>query len=521
MLRKPMTSMSAGKMAGLAMMGLGMLFLCLLLGLMAAVIPAGGLVRLLVVPGGVAALIAIWIMPKQQRAPGALLIFLLIGLIVTLHLWPPYVVKRFGGLPALSPIKLAWLGLLVMGGYWVLASRDMMQRLIERCRSHKLLVLLVPALLAWRVLSSALGEQPLPQVMTLLSDVISCYVFFFLALAILRDSGDVHKLVAVLVVVAAVQALLASYESVVRHTLFDKFISISDEDSAVQLDIIRQKFRDGRYRAQGTFEHPMVLAEFMGMMVPLAGAVFVTTATRWMRWVAAAFVPLAVLVIGASGSRSGFTVLMAGALLGGILWLMPRRQVNQGGAQKGVLLLAMIVLLLPVFLLVAYVALQEVMTLMAGRTASEASSSMARVMMMERGIPLVLDQPVFGYGGGLGAVKLGFFDGTRFNIDNYWLGLSLDAGVPGLLLAGAFWLGAIFYGLVLYYRYPDRHGTLAGLISVALAVLLICKSVLSITSGFTLAYALVAGMMVLGEAEGRKAARPAPPAGAGLAPRAR
>jgi len=196
---------------------------------------------------------------------------------------------------------------------------------------------------------------------------------------------------------------------------------------------------------------------------------------------------------------------------------MPRRQLH-GGSSRGVLLLATVALLLPVFLLVGYVALQEMMALIAGRTASEVSSSMVRVLMMERGIPLIQDQPIFGYGSGLGAVKLGFYDGTRFNIDNYWLGLTLDAGVIGLLLSGLFWLGAIFYGLLLYYRYPDRNGTAAGLIAVSLTVLLIGKSVLSINSGFTVAYALVASLLVLAEASRQSAALAEPPA-AGLAPR--
>jgi hypothetical protein len=518
MLRNARLPLPSSKLVGVMLMGLGALFLCLLLGLMAAVIPPGGLVRLMAVPGIVAALIAIWVLPKQQRAPGGLLIFLLFGLLATLHLWPPYVIYRFGGLPALSPIKLAWLALLVMGGYWVLSSREMMQRLKERCRSHKLLVLLVPTLMAWRILTSALGEPPIPQVLTLVADVLSCYIFFFIALAVLRDAGDVHRMLALLVVVAVVQALLASYESVVRHTLFYRFVSVSAEDSAVQMDILRQKFRDGRYRAQGTFEHPMVLAEFMGMMVPLAAALFVTTSKRWLRWGSGAFVPLAVMVIGASGSRSGFAVLMAGALLAGVLWLMPRKQPH-GGSGRGVLLLATAALLLPVLLLVGYVVLQEVMAMIVGRTASEASSSMMRVLMMERGIPLIMDQPFFGYGGGMGAIKLGFYDGTRFNIDNYWLGLTLDAGVIGLLLAGVFWLGAIFYGLQLYYRHPDRNGTVAGLISVSLTVLLIGKSVLSINSGFTVAYALVAGLLVLDEASRREAAQQqAAPQPGGLAP---
>jgi len=497
-MRKTIQFMPAGKMFGLAMMALGMLALCLLLGLMAAVVPPGGLVRLLAVPAAVAFLIAIWIMPKQKQAPGTLMNWMLLAVLVTVNLWPAYIVKRIGGLPALSPIKLAWLVLLVGCGYFILASKEPMQRLTTRVKAHPFLIGLVPALLVWRIATAAAGEQPFAQMFTLTSDLISCYILFFIAVAVLRDEKDVRRMLSVLLVVGLLQALLACYESAVKHTLFERFIPMGTEDAALLIDTLKTKFRDGAYRAQGTFEHPMVLAEYMAMMLPLATAVFFATREKLPRWAAVCFMPLAVAVIVYSRSRSGITVLIASVILVGILLVMPRKHAGEH-SQKASLVVAMLALLLPVFLLVGYAALQEVMSLVAGRTAGEMNSTMSRVIMMERGVPLVQNSPIMGYGAGMGAIKLGMFDGTRFNIDNWWLGISLDAGLPGLVLSFGFFVLAALLGVMTYYRRDDRAGTVAGMLSISLCMLMITKSVLSIPSGFTLAYVLVAALITLQE----------------------
>lgn len=501
---KPEHSRPRGQHALSAAMAGGALLLCAITGLAVALLPTGVVVRLAAPPIALLGLLALWVLPKRRAAPDGLLNALLWLLVALIHLWPSYVVYRLGAIPALNPTKLAWLMFLLATSYSILSCRESMARLAARCGAHPALVSAILFLLAWRIISSAAGVQPLAQVFALGTEIISCYLVFFLVLAVLRDEKDVFRLLGVLLAVALAQAALASYESLVKHTLFERFIVASNDDAQIMLDILRQKFRDGNYRAQGTFEHPMVLAEFMAMMVPLAAALALTARRRLARFAGAVFLPLAVAMIVASRSRSGIAVLMIAVLLVGVLLLLPRGQARHRASLAALTAL----LLLPVLLPLAYFAAQELHALIVGRSNSEASSSMSRVLMLERGIPLLAGHPLLGFGSGMGAVKLGFFDGARFNIDNYWLGLALDSGVPGLLGFAVVFFGAIGLGLRVYRRRLDRAGTVAGLGAVSLFMLVLTKTVLSISSGLTLAYILVAAIVVLGEGPG-----PAPGSG--------
>jgi hypothetical protein len=318
-----------------------------------------------------------------------------------------------------------------------------------------------------------------------------------MALAVLRDEKDVFRLLAVLAVVATAQALIASYESVVQHTLFDKFITVSESDPGTLQSILTDKFRGGHYRAQGTFAHPMVLAEFLAMMVPLAVAVFLHSKRFLLRAITAGFVPLAIAMILASRSRSGIAVLLAALLLVGLLMMLPRKRLASQRGSSSVLLI--IAFLLPVLITSAYFAGSEITSLVVGRNQGEANSTMTRLSMLEKGIPLILDSPFLGYGNGMGAVKLGFFDGVRYNIDSYLLSTALDAGVPGLFAFVTVFCIAVLLGLRGYTQREDMVGSASGLIAVSLVMLIGVKSVLSITSGFTLAYVLIAALIVLRE----------------------
>lgn len=487
----------AWRIVQVGLLWVGVLFFCVIVGAFAAVMPAGTVARLGAFPILFAALLLLWAMPKRKESPDALLNGLLLILLALINLWPQYVFYRFGGLPAINPTKLAWLSFLLVSFFCVISCRQPVERLFRRCAAHPVLIGSVCFLMFWRIVSSLAGVEPIVQTWQLGSEIVTFYVIFFMALAVLRDEKDVFRLLAVLVVVAALQATLASYESVVKHTLFDKFISASQDDAATLQSALIEKFRGGHYRAQGTFEHPMVLAEFLAMMVPLAVAVFLRSKAFFLRCIAAGFVPLAVAMIVASRSRSGIAVLLAAVLLVGLLLMLPRKRFSGKSDSSSVLLI--IAFLLPVLVAVAYFVGAEVLSLVAGRNQSEANSTMTRVLMFQKGIPLLLDSPLVGYGNGLGAIKLGFFDGVRYNIDSYFLSTALDAGVPGLLALVTVFGGSILLGLRSYTQREDAVGSSAGLIAVSIVMLLGVKSVLSITSGFTLGYVLIAALIVLRE----------------------
>lgn len=476
---------------------IGLLLISVFVGLAAAVIPAGTLVRLVAIPCGIGVLFLVWALPKRSHGPDGLAMGVLTLLMICIHLWPQYIFYRFGGLPAISPTKFAWLAFLCVASFSALLCRTPMARLSKRCKAHPWLIGSLVIFMSWRIISALAGDEPLVQVWLLGSEMISSYLFFFLILAVIRDESDVLRLLNVLAVVALIQAGLASYESVVKHTLFGRFVSASSDDPATMASILAEKFRGGAYRAQGTFEHPMVLAEFLAMMVPLAVAV-AARAKLHLRLLALGFIPLAIAMILASRSRSGIAVLLAAVVLVGLLFALPRNSDHKGVSRQGGTLVAA-AFFLPVLAVGAYIAGTEIYELIAGRNVSEASSTMSRVLMFEKGIPLVLESPLFGYGNGLGAVKLGFFDGVRYNIDSYFLTVALDSGLPGFIAFGIVVIGGIALGLRLYINDSGKTGTTAGLIAISLVMFVGVKSVLSITSGFTLAFALIVSLIVLNE----------------------
>jgi len=488
---------------GAGLFWLGLTLLCGVLGFLAAAMTAGAVARLGAFPVVLGGLLLLWAMPKRNESPDALLNGLLLVLLTSIHLWPEYIFSRLGGLPAISPTKIAWLAFLSISLFFVLSCRQPMARLFSRCAAHRTFVGSVAFLMLWRIVTSLAGPEPLFQLWQLGSELLTFYLLFFLALAILRDERDVFRLLAVLVVVAAAQVLLASYEAFVQHTLFEKFISVGQQDPGTLQSILMDKFRGGHYRAQGTFTHPMVLAEFMAMMMPLAVAVFLGSKSLALRSIAAGLVPVAFVMIVSSRSRAGIAVVLISLLLLGLLAMIPRNRGTARNASSSGLLIAALVL--PVLVAVTYFAGSELLTLVVGRNTSEANSTMTRMLMLQQGIPLLFDSPVLGYGNAMGAVKLGFFDGVRYNIDSYFLSTALDAGVPGITAFVMVFAGSALLGFRGYMRRNDLAGTASGLIAVSIMMLIGVKSVLSIPSGFSLAYVLIASLVVL---------REAPPAGA-------
>lgn len=481
----------------IVVLSVAVLFICIIAGASAAILPAGTVARLSAFPILLVTLLLVWAMPKRVTAPDGYLNGMLLILLALINLWPQYVIYRIGGLPSISPIKIAWLVFILSSLFCVITCRPATERLLRRCAAHSPLIGFICFLAIWRIVCTLVSSEPVAQTWKLGSELLSFYFVFFMALAVLRDETDVYRLLAVLVIAASIQAILASYESVVQHTLFEKFMSVNEEDPSTLQSVLLEKFRGGHYRAQGTFDHPMVLAEFFAMMVPISVAVFLQNKNLTLRWLSAGLIPLAIAMIVASRSRSGIAVLLAAVLLVLLLLMLPRNSASN--RQNATPKLLIIVFLLPVLVAVTYFAGAETLALIAGRNQNEVNSTMARVLMLEKGIPLIFESPILGYGNGLGAVKLGFFDGIRYNIDNYFLGIALDAGIPGLLSLVSVLGISITLGLKSYTQGLGNASRTSGLIAVSLVMLVGVKSVLSITSGFTMAYVLIAALIVLRE----------------------
>jgi O-antigen ligase len=234
----------------------------------------------------------------------------------------------------------------------------------------------------------------------------------------------------ILVAVALIE--LATHQTAPSLILFNLNVDI---DPTYASSLVATKMRDGAFRAQSAFQHPIVFGEVMAAILPIAIARAFDQRGRVLSSVAAASA-----VIGAflSGSRAAQAALIVGVIVFGLTQLAASKQ------SKTWLLALIAVPVITPALLGAY---DYVTQLAAGQSVAEQVSSHARVIMWTKGWPEILISPLLGHGGG-SSLGLAGIKGTggAYTIDDYYLSLLLDGGIVGVLML-ALWLGAISLGV--------------------------------------------------------------------------
>ncbi|SHN38045.1 O-Antigen ligase [Duganella sacchari] len=485
-------SRKRGKLASVlvgTMVVLGVVLAAFVVGALIGLDP-GTAVRLMAVLSMPLVLVLVWAAPKSTDDPASRLNALVVGVLLASMLWPSYVVFSTGGLPGIEPKRLLTLTLL---GYWVykmFTSPVLSQRFFRRWRAGGWPLYLLLAFLLWRLASALASELPVYSFVQFGWSVFNFHVVFFVAMSSLRDRRDVAWIMKLMVAGAMVVALLGGLERVVGHNLFAKLVPADNDVVAAAL---ADKLRDGGNRVQSTFEHPMVMAEFLMMTLPMA--VYLLFSSAQQRYKVAGSAALALIMGGVllSGTRSA--ILTGAAVLGLtlVLYFIENMRGRGGFTARG--LLSLIGLIGIVTLAMA--AVPVVAGLVQGRDVYERGSSTARVMQYKMGLPKLEKQPVLGYGAGMGNYQVGFKASKgRVSVDSYYLTMALDSGVPGLLLFLGVFIGFIAMGLRLSFVETDPGPRLmARVLAVSLIGVLATRAVLSIE--FNLFYVAVVCALLL------------------------
>lgn len=482
-----------GKLAAMvagALVVLGMMLAAFVIGALIGLDP-GTAVRLTVLLSMPLVLVLVWAAPKSAEDPAGRLNLLLVGVLLASVLWPSYVVFSTGGLPGIEPKRLLTLVLL---GYWLykmFTSPVLAQRFFSRWRAGGWPLYFLVAFLLWRLASSLSAELSVYSFVQFGWSVFNHYLVFFVAMSSLRDRRDVAWIMKLLLGGAVVVALLGGLERVLGHNLFAKFVPADNEAMA---NALSDKLRDGGNRVQATFEHPMVMAEFLMMTLPIAVYMLFASGRQLYRVAGSAALALIVGGVVLSGTRSA--ILTSAAVLGLtlVLYFLENMRGRKGLTPRGLLSLIGLIGIVTV----AMAAVPVVAELVQGRNVYERGSSTARIMQYKMGVPKLEKQPLLGYGVGLGNAQVGFKASQgRTSVDSYYLTMALESGVPGLLLFLAVLLGFITMGLRLSFVETDPGQRLmARVLAVSLIGVLATRGVLSIE--FNLFYvALVCALLLV------------------------
>lgn len=349
-----------------------------------------------------------------------------VGLIFFMAALPTYAEIRPGGLPNISPTR--WLRLALIGLTLILLFiKPFKMSLTEfaSAETHKLWRL-VAVFFAWySFVTLFLHVSTGFFINDIRNGIVPWWLAFAFAAMYIRTEEDFVRLFRALAWATVVVVCIMPIEFVLKRNVFEGFIS---SEGWNQVGLIDQS-RDGVYRVKGTFEHPLLCAQFLVTVgvAFLAKGLFDRVKGR-VYWILTGLVALGSVVL--TSTRSGL-VLAAG--FAGIVILLKFLTWTSGFRNRLSATVFRVQLLWLPFILMG-VALW-VYELVRGRTAEEAMSTGARISTYTRGIPAIFESPIVGYGTGEGA-KIAGFKGYfgAYALDNIYLAYALDYGLIYCLL---------------------------------------------------------------------------------------
>ncbi|MFN3861661.1 MAG: O-antigen ligase family protein [Roseateles sp.] len=411
--------------------GLALALLCLILGVMIAVLPVGVVLRGVALLGLLIALLLAWqVRSSKFGMPPRLLAWCLLGTVALSIIWPRFIFFPIGGAYT-NPQAASVLLMLAACAVVLIANVGLSKR--DSCSALGLWNLgwLIFAWFAWRVLCAFLGDYPAVSVVGIFKELAYSGSFVLLAMVLLGYPEADRWLLRTIVFCAFIAVVFGLVEAVLQKNPLIRFASGADNDATVASlrSLTTEKIREGAYRAQSLFTHPIVFAQFVAAVLPLSLLLVITEKKSWFwRALAGLVIPIGLAAIVKSGSRAGLVSVLAA--LGFMLFMFWLRAFRGRGFGRVAALVGG-----PALLIAVGGIGWMVKGLIMGRSAIEAGSTSARVEMLRRGVAALEQHPIFGYGEGLSVHVAGLTDSKgHTSVDSYLLSIAIDSGYPGLLL---------------------------------------------------------------------------------------
>jgi O-antigen ligase len=208
---------------------------------------------------------------------------------------------------------------------------------------------------------------------------------------------DVRRILNVILAGAVLVVFFGLVESATERNVFALLAPAGSSDADYIASAVASKYREG-YRVQGAFLHPLVLAEYLVLVFPVAAYfLFQFSGSLRVRMSAAFVVIPGFLVLLHTGSRSGLVAFGVQAIMI-LIFLLHKKMKKTMGLGN---LLAVSAAIGAVFAVIAlgYIYAPQ---LLLGRDSAEASSTFTRLLQLQNGIGIIEKKPIIGTGPGVG-----------------------------------------------------------------------------------------------------------------------
>jgi O-antigen ligase len=368
---------------------------------------------------------------KQDLTDPTLKLWLLI-LLATMALWPTYFIIKVGGLPSIEARRIV-AGLTMLATLYFVISRESVRFQFKGLFSGYLGVgtLLISGYALLRIASCFVSIAPFSSLILVLWEVLFYYSMFFVGAILFNKKHLQDWVVKIMLILALLISLYSGVEWVMKKNILMQIAPVSDGLSMFQKALAISRVRDGFFRAQGTFEHPLVLAEFAAMSVcfGLSTLLWKGESLTYRLLGFSTFIA-ALITAFLTGSRSPLLTIAVSTSFIFILWIFANdkaREKSKTGIRKLMAFStfsALMLLALPVFTL-----------LIKGSSKLEETSSSVRIYMLKLGWEGIKANPILGTGPGTSGSVAGILSGSGVStLDNYFLAIAIESGVPALIL---------------------------------------------------------------------------------------
>jgi O-antigen ligase len=361
-------------------------------------------------------------------------------LLTTMALWPTYMIIKVGGLPSVDARRVV-AGLSIAVTIYLIFSRKPIRESFFLIFKGPLGVtsFLLSIYVALRVTSSLVSEYSIYSLLQVFWEILYYYSMFFIAAILFYKKHLQEWALKIMLVLALIVSFYSAIEWVLQKNILVMFTPSGKEFAMFQKALAVERLRDGFFRAQGTFEHPLLLAEFSAM-----AASFGVSALMWKNQNKSIrqlgfFAFLSAVFAGfLTGSRSAFVALGVSIIFLVLVWLFA----NKSFIEKGNSAVRKF-FCVTTFLSILLIALPVLNTLVSGKNVGEAASTNSRLYMMELGWRSIKNNFLLGTGPGSSGSIAGVVNASGVGtLDNYFLAIAIESGVPALVF------------LMLFLTYP-------------------------------------------------------------------
>jgi len=400
------------------------------------------------VPIALLASLIIWALPEQRFAPTLPIEFLFPAYLVILVLWPRYLAIQLPGMPWITLLRILGLpmaGLLLISLSMSKVFRTTVSRSVT---AIKPMWIFLCGFVFVQLLTTIISPKPLAAAQLAFDEQIYWTAVFVISAVIFRKDGQIERYLALLCTLSVFIVLLTALEWRREHVLWAAHIPaiLRIPDPSVQ-NTLRPGFRPGThfYRAKATFSTPLALAEYISLLTPFFLHFAFTKRNTLVRLSCFAMVPLTFVAVRMTDARLGVVGIFSTVLLYGLIWSIVRWRTHPRD-----LVAAATVYAYPVMFLAGIAAIFSSTRLnqMVFGGGSQAGSTAARKTQLGMATGKVLTHP-WGFGSGQSGNAMGFAKGDFITIDNYFISLSLDYGILGVL----FWYGMFIIAIIVAVRY--------------------------------------------------------------------